>query len=289
MNNMTSEVENLLKGTVSSTAEYDSFRKLIGVAQENLMPNANGVAPLSKQNAFAQSKPEVNTTEQVSESAQAVQPTVESQPTQQPNPTPIAPQQVSTEEPVLENPVNIANPNTLSTLTEPKQEETPVSVEPEKKEPVLDLQMPQIQDETIGVEPEKTNENLFNNEPVVAAPTQMEKSENINLEEVNKKIDETKEKLKLEIDKVFEELKKSFDVSKEQTQTVQPTQETKVEENNTLVNDALNQINNMVIPSLNQTETLNNSQPAVPAAPQTQNTGVDLPQLDDIQMPTISL
>ena len=49
---MISEVQNILRGSVLSTVQYDTSRKLIGVSTANLVPAANGVAPLSKQGAF---------------------------------------------------------------------------------------------------------------------------------------------------------------------------------------------------------------------------------------------
>lgn len=281
---MTSEVDNLLKGNVISTADYDTYRKLIGVAQENLNPNVSGIVPLAKQNAFVQAAAEVKT-------EQPVLPQQEQ--------TPALKNQTVTEEinkeqaqepvlePMLENPVAVENTSSLSTLTEPKQEAATVQPEPEKKAPILDLQMPQIPSEVVGMEPEKTNETLF-------AETQSEKNPELNSNDnklndenktdIDKTIEELRTKLKDEIDRTLDELKKLLNLSnqeKEMSDKPATTIEPKVEEGNTLVNDALEQINSMVIPTT-----------SVNPSVQPQNGGVVTPQIDEnllTQVPTMNL
>lgn len=50
---MTSEVENIAKGRLQKTIEYDADKKIIGIAQSTVMsPDGVSPAPLSKQSAF---------------------------------------------------------------------------------------------------------------------------------------------------------------------------------------------------------------------------------------------
>ncbi|NLC48111.1 MAG: hypothetical protein GX758_01955 [Tenericutes bacterium] len=49
---MISEVEQILKGKVVTTVDYENNKKIIGIGQATLTPTADSPAPLSKQGAF---------------------------------------------------------------------------------------------------------------------------------------------------------------------------------------------------------------------------------------------
>ena len=58
---MISEIDNISKGRVEATVEYDSNKKLIGVATSNLLPGVDGLPPLAKQGAFEKVKEATST------------------------------------------------------------------------------------------------------------------------------------------------------------------------------------------------------------------------------------
>lgn len=163
---MTGEVENILKGSVVTTVEYDTGRRLIGVSTTNLIPGPNGIAPLAKQGAFQ--VPEKNETVETVDFVQAISnaqgaddviaETVD---------LPMLDQQAALKEPVqsdviTENPVQVENPSTMSSFDLPKIEmptndapvvdETPVAI---------DIQMPEMSDAVVADEPTGLNEQLF--------------------------------------------------------------------------------------------------------------------------------
>lgn len=165
---MTSEVQNILKGSVVTTVEYDTGRRLIGVSTTNLIPGANGVAPLSKQGAFqvpekADALETVDFVQAISNvqgQDDAIAETVD---------LPMLDQQPATlKEPVhsdviTENPVQVENPASmgsfdLPSIEMPTQPEQPV----EEVTPVaMDIQMPQMTDAIVADEPTGTNDQIF--------------------------------------------------------------------------------------------------------------------------------
>ena len=163
---MTGEVENILKGSVVTTVEYDTGRRLIGVSTANLIPGPNGVAPLSKQGAFqVPEKTEVTETvdfvQAISNAQNAEDAIVETVD------LPMLDQQNAIKEPVhsdviTENPVQVENPSAMSSFDLPKIE-MPTNVTPtEEVAPVaIEIQMPEMTDAVVADEPTGLNEQLF--------------------------------------------------------------------------------------------------------------------------------
>lgn len=165
---MTGEVQNILKGSVVTTVEYDTGRRLIGVATSNLIPGANGVAPLSKQGAFQ--VPKKTETMETVDFVQAIS-NVQGQDDTiaETVDLPVLDQQPSTlKEPVhsdviTENPVQVENPASMGTfdlpsIEMPTQPEQPV----EEVAPVaLEIQMPQMTEAVVADEPTGTNDQIF--------------------------------------------------------------------------------------------------------------------------------
>lgn len=165
---MTGEVQNILKGSVVTTVEYDTGRRLIGVSTSNLIPGANGVAPLSKQGAFQ--VPEKSDTLETVDFVQAIS-NVQGQEDAiaETVDLPMLDQQPATlKEPVhsdviTENPVQVENPASmgsfdLPSIEMPIQPEQPV----EDAAPVaIDIQMPQMTETIVADEPTGTNDQIF--------------------------------------------------------------------------------------------------------------------------------
>lgn len=165
---MISEVENIKKGLVVSTVEYDTSKKIIGVATTNLSPGPNGIAPLEKQGAF-----QVQNTAETIDFAQALnnaQAATNDQIAEQIELPVLGAQTESnglkapvTSDVISENPVQVENPSKLTGFDIPDieavQEEEKVE---ETAQPVaLDIQMPEMPDVVVATEPTGTNESLF--------------------------------------------------------------------------------------------------------------------------------
>lgn len=168
---MISELDNIKKGLVVSTVEYDTSKKIIGVATTNLSPGPNGIAPLEKQGAF-----QVPATETI-DFAQAID-AVQAQAAEQiagQIELPVlgaAPENNGLKPPVttdviLENPVQVENlasltgfdvPN-IEAVSEEKVEEKPE--ETTQEQVALDIQMPEMPSEVVADEPTGLNESLF--------------------------------------------------------------------------------------------------------------------------------
>ena len=186
---MLSEVENIKRGSVVATVEFDTGRRLIGVATANLMPGPNGIAPLSKQGAF-QVQEQAETTETVDlvqalTNANTVEdaiaetvdlPMLDQQTTAQPLKEPVS------SDIITENPVQVENPSAMTTFEVP-QIEIP-EVQQEETVPVaIDIQMPVIAETVVANEPSETNESLFEGAQVQETPaieTQMNESMSTN-------------------------------------------------------------------------------------------------------------
>ena len=165
---MTGEVQNILKGSVVTTVEYDTGRRLIGVSTSNLIPGANGVAPLSKQGAFQ--VPEKADTLETVDFVQAIS-NVQGQddtiaetvdlPMLDQQPAPL--KEPVHSDVITENPVQVENTASmgsfdLPSIEMPTQPEQPV----EEVTPVaMDIQMPQMTEAIVADEPTGTNDQIF--------------------------------------------------------------------------------------------------------------------------------
>lgn len=165
---MTGEVQNILKGSVVTTVEYDTGRRLIGVSTSNLIPSANGVAPLSKQGAFQ--VPEKADTMETVDFVQAIS-NVQGQddiiaetvdlPMLDQQPAPL--KEPVHSDVITENPVQVENTASmgsfdLPSIEMPIQPEQPV----EEVTPVaMDIQMPQMTEAIVADEPTGTNDQIF--------------------------------------------------------------------------------------------------------------------------------
>lgn len=158
---MFSEKENILKGLVVSTADYDTGKKIIGISSANLTPNEEGIAPLSKENAFVKEikEQELPNTE-ITESLTFLS-TDDSEPKeeiQETNPlSDINPQGL--------NEISVDVLKGLDGISEEKEEETTV--------PIVDanLELPEME-EIVAQEPDKVNEDLFASLPNLENLTQ---------------------------------------------------------------------------------------------------------------------
>jgi hypothetical protein len=209
---LTSELEEVLKGKVVSTVDYTNNKKVIGISETTLTPTANGPAPLSKQGAFEAKVQELDTLASAAEkvlgydSNNAV-----------PILDPMAPQQGTEKrdfiipEPQADDnvlsvaPVFLDNEGArLATLEEEKEKETKVPEEP--LTPSFDVSFnpndlpPVIGEGVIAAEPAGVNENLFSQAPSdvvpqVVAPSDIDVTRPLNAElpniEVQESVDQT--------------------------------------------------------------------------------------------------
>ena len=159
---MISEVEKIKQGLVEKTVEFDTQRKVIGVSTTNLLPNENGIVPLSKQGAFEpvetidfsdavnQNAPQEETIEQLD------LPVLDSTPQAGVLPEPVH------NDVLTGSPVSVENPQDLSgfKIPEPVMEEEPSVMEPVA--PVaIDIQMPEMPETVVANEPETMDANIF--------------------------------------------------------------------------------------------------------------------------------
>lgn len=177
---MTGEVENILRGSVVTTVEYDTSRRLIGVSTSNLIPGTNGIAPLAKQGAFQMpEKTEVIETVdfvQAITNAQSGEETIAEK-----IDLPMLDQQPTLKEPVhsdviTENPVHVEDPSAMTSFelpaieiqkSEPVVEETPVAA---------DIEMPEMAAAVVADEPTELNEQLFEGATPVPATSILEEA-----------------------------------------------------------------------------------------------------------------
>lgn len=143
---MISEKETILKGLVVTTADYDTSKKIIGISSANLTPNNEGIAPLSKENAFVQETKEELPSTEIIESLTFLPSNEEIK--EIPTPDPLAdvnPQQL--------NEINVDILKGLDFKPEEKNEE---------RVPVVNesLEMPTMED-VIAQEPDQVNDDLF--------------------------------------------------------------------------------------------------------------------------------
>ena len=310
---MISEVENIKKGLVVSTSDFDNNKKIIGVNNDNITPDENGICPLGKQGAFIKEEPietfeEVSALDTLSSVSNNVEETLDFAPKPAaPAPTPVdgapvpmssfTPTQVPTEDPTkmegtpkfilpaatvsdttMESPVEVAPTDTLNTLIV----ETPAPIEEaskpeEETEAVVELQMPVMDEEVLASEPTGVDNSLFETgepsqstldepkpEPVAAVSLEQPSAGSVggtnSNEMVVKLLDELSAKLTEHIKADIEEFKNKLN-SATLDKGPEPTQSNEAGEPNvedimngvpglesSVMSDAINQINNMVIP-----------------------------------------
>lgn len=194
---MISEIENLEKGIVVSTIEYDANKRIIGIGTPTITPNpTTGIAPLSKQTAFVPEEKE--SLAQVAEKVLGANPN-QAVPVQEPMsgeqpvpviPTPSVNDSITTEAVNVEIPTELGDLSTVKEVAEPikssiaeiaksipNPEENKLSA-PEITVPVTEpIATPQ---DVLATEPSGINENLFATTPVPAiepmAPVSVENS-----------------------------------------------------------------------------------------------------------------
>lgn len=177
---MVSEIENLEKGIVVSTIEYDANKRIIGIGTPTITPNpTTGIAPLSKQTAFV---PEVK--ESLAEVAEKVLGANPNQavPIQEPTlgqpaaiPTPTLNDSISTEAVNVEIPSDLGNLSTVREVTEPiknsieeiaKSIPNPAETKVETPEIAVPVAEPvATPQEVLATEPTGVNEQLFASAP----------------------------------------------------------------------------------------------------------------------------
>ena len=189
---MVSEIENIKKGLVVSTSDYDNNKKIIGVNNGNITPDENGICPLGKQGAFIKEEAPIETFEEVSaldsiENNNAVEETLDFS---APTPAPVGEPEKAAEAPkfvlpeatvsdtTMENPVEVAPNDALNTLIV----EAPKPIEEAaKEEPVteaeVELQMPVMDEEVLASEPTGIDNSLFENMAPGATPFEEPKPE----------------------------------------------------------------------------------------------------------------
>ncbi len=300
---MYSEIENLLKGRVETTTEYDNSKKIIGVNDANITPDDKGICPLGKQGAFTVEETkapagEVNALDSLNgASSEAVEETLSFG---APAPTPAAP----TPEPAapadaapkfvlpaaLESdvtdtlPVEVAPTDNLETLMPEAPAPVEILAEEKETEAQVDIQMPVLEEKPVANEPTAANDNLFvtPGEPTSilpdatpdAAPTEivMESAGTTaapantgDLEAiVNQKFDDLKKKIVAFVEEEIERAKAETLAKLNPTQAAETTamtteekpalenpitMDTSTVESNVMA-EAMDQINNMVIPDL---------------------------------------
>lgn len=171
---MTSEINNLLRGNVVSTVEFDTNKKIIGVSTANLTPNESGITPLGKQGAFEVKKEEAIETFDIAVNDalnKPVEDTIENidlpkigEPKESVGKFIPEPQESDI---VLENPVSVDSMSSLSSLSMPKLDEPSEEIKEEVQinEPAFDIQMPEMPGEVVAEAPSGLNDNLFVDTP----------------------------------------------------------------------------------------------------------------------------
>lgn len=192
---MISELDKVQRGLVEATVEFDTQKKVIGVATTNLLPNEKGIVPLSKQGAFQQEEVETVDFMGAVENAQQQNQEEVLEQLDLPVLTDSSAQPVGLQEPVhndviTSSPVSVESPEDLSgfKIPQPIEEEAPSVMEPVG--PVaVDIQMPQMPETIVANEPEEFNANIFEEslpamEPVSNAPSPVNPELVVNSEEI---------------------------------------------------------------------------------------------------------
>lgn len=162
---MTGEIQNILKGSVRTTVEYDTSKRLIGVATSNLIPGPTGEAPLGKQGAFQKVEAEITAQPPMQDSIPA--------PAEVQNQVP----QTELKEPssssvITENPVQVQDPSAMTSFEMPEIK-LPSSLQPQAQPSApqaVEIEMPKMTDEVVANEPVGTDENLFEENQAPSQP-----------------------------------------------------------------------------------------------------------------------
>lgn len=179
---MISEIENLEKGIVVSTIEYDANKRIIGIGTPTITPNpATGIAPLSKQTAFIPEEKE--SLAQVAEKVLGANPnqtvSIQEPMSGQPAsaiPTPIVNESIVSPTVDVEIPNNLGDLSTVNEVSEPIKnsitemaKSIPNPVEPKAKTPEVVVPVTEpiaTPQEVLATEPTGVNEKLFASAPV---------------------------------------------------------------------------------------------------------------------------
>ena len=164
MEEMTSEVQNILRGRVNATPDFQ-LKKVIGVSSSNLLPGANGVEPLSKQGAFKQAET-IDFTQALTGANNAetdpIEETLElpviGEETNDGIKTPVIPEIIS--EPQVET----TKPSFLDSFQMPQNQSKPTETyekPTEEEKSFIDIQMPTMPDTILGGEPVGDQDEMF--------------------------------------------------------------------------------------------------------------------------------
>ncbi|MDD6272859.1 MAG: hypothetical protein PUA90_05030 [bacterium] len=283
---MTSEVDNILKGRVEATVEFVNSKKVIGISSAHLTPKEDGVVPLSKQGAFIVNKEEqtaqietldFSDTPKESGNTDSEEVKVDAIPgLKTPEFTDV----------VVDAPLEVTSPKELSDFNVTASSEVVEKQEPqttiEDTIGTIDIQMPQMPDTIIAEEPKEVNEQLFeiprNDNPIndipndskeVSTPDTLNESLSNNVVntveespiaeslDVDALVEQKRKELMDEIDKKIKaylsEIKEIYNHGKLNNSTKVESNDVKEvqTQENPVMNDALAQINNMVIPGDN--------------------------------------
>ncbi|MGM9877236.1 MAG: hypothetical protein ACI33S_01175 [Bacilli bacterium] len=280
---MTSEVDNILKGRVEATVEFVNSKKVIGISSAHLTPKEDGVVPLSKQGAFIVNKEEQTAQIETLDFSDA--PKESGNPTSEEVKVDTIPGLKTPEftDVVVDAPLEVTSPKELSDFNVTASSEVVEKQEPqttvEDTIGTIDIQMPQMPDTIVAEEPKEVNEQLFeiprNDNPINDIPNDtkevstpdtlneslsddvvhtIEESPVAEALDVDALVEQKQKELMEEIDKKIKaylsELKELYNRGKLNNSTQEVTNDVKEvqTQENPVMNDALAQINNMVIP-----------------------------------------
>ena len=283
---MTSEVDNILKGRVEATVEFVSSKKVIGISSAHLTPKEDGVVPLSKQGAFIVDKEEQSTQIETLDFSDTPKENVELSNEEANVDTIPGLKTPEFTDVVVDTPLEVTSPKELSDFNVTASSEVVEKPEPqmnaiEDAVGTIDIQMPQMPDTIIAEEPKEVNEQLFeipkNDNPIndipndskeVSTPdtlneslssdmTNKEESPIVESLDVDALVEQKQKELMDEIDKKIKaylsEIKEIYNHGKLNNSTQVESNDVKEvqTQENPVMNDALAQINSMVIPEDN--------------------------------------
>lgn len=283
---MTSEVDNILKGRVEATVEFVSSKKVIGISSAHLTPKEDGVVPLSKQSAFIVNKEKQATQIETLDFLDTPKENVELSNEEAKVDTIPGLKTPEYTDVVVDTPLEVTSPKELSDFNVTASSEVVEKPEPqttiEDTIGTIDIQMPQMPDTIVAEEPKEVNEQLFeiprNDNPIndipndskeVSTPDTLNESLSNNavntVEEspiaesldVDALVEQKQKELMDEIDKKIKaylsEIKEIYNHGKLNNSTQVESNDVKEvqTQENPVMNDALAQINSMVIPGDN--------------------------------------
>lgn len=279
---MTSEVDNILKGRVEATVEFVSSKKVIGISSAHLTPKEDGVVPLSKQSAFIVNKEKQATQIETLDFLDAPKGNVELSNEKAKGDTIPGLKTPEFTDVVVDTPLEVTSPKELSDFNVTASSEVVEKPEPqttiEDTIGTIDIQMPQMPDTIVAEEPKEVNEQLFeiprNDNPINDIPNDSKEvstpdtlNESLSSDMTNKEespiaesldvddlVEQKQKELMEEIDKKIKaylsEIKEIYNHGKLNNSTQVESNDVKEvqTQENPVMNDALAQINSMVIP-----------------------------------------